>query len=125
MEARKIIIFIFLLLGSLPAFSQKHPVFYGGLEYYRDTGFEENAYVNLSIGTQLYRWKFLAPEVGFESYFGSPAVHEFNYIGEPNSIPESKLKTHFSSYLFSFSPKLKFGNEETALVIIPQYILEM
>ncbi|PTX42006.1 hypothetical protein C8P64_2420 [Christiangramia gaetbulicola] len=94
---------------------------YAGAEYYRDKGFETNSYVGLQFGSQLFQWGFLAPEVGFDAYFGSPAEMEFNYIGEANSIPEAKLKTQFSSYFFSITPKLKFGNEEAALVILPQY----
>ncbi len=121
MEIRKIVLGLLLLLTSLSSFSQKYPVLYGGVEYYRDTGFEENAYINLNVGSQLFQWKFLAPEVGFDSYYGSPGTREFNYVGEPNSIAESKLKIQFSSYFFSLAPKLKFGDEEAALVLIPQY----
>ncbi len=119
--AGRTIIFILAIFCSAVSIAQKHPVLYGGAEYYRDKGFESNSYVALQFGSQLFQWKFLAPEVGFDAYLGSPAEVEFNYIGEPNSIPEAKLKTQFSSYFFSISPKLKFGNEEAALVILPQY----
>lgn len=119
--AGRTLIFILALFCSAISLAQKHLVIYAGAEYYRDKGFENNSYVDLQFGSQLFQWKFLAPEVGFDAYLGSPAEMEFNYIGEPNSIPEAKLKTQFSSYFFSIAPKLKFGNEEAALVILPQY----
>lgn len=113
--------FLIFLLTSFSSVAQQHPVIYVGAEYYRDKGFETDSYIGLHVGSQIFQWKFIAPEVGFGTYLGTPAELEFNYIGEPNSIPEAKLKTQFSSYFFSISPKLKFGNEEAALVIIPQY----
>ncbi len=119
--AGRTVIFILTFICSTVSLAQKHPVVYAGAEYYHDKGFEANSYVALQFGSQLFKWKFLAPEVGFDAYLGSPAEVEFNYIGEPNSIPEAKLKTQFSSYFFSIAPKLKFGNEEAALVILPQY----
>lgn len=115
------VIFILVFVYCETSVAQKHPVFYAGADYYLDKGFENNAYINLQVGAQLFQWKFFAPEVGFDSYLGTPAEIDFNYIGESNSIPEARFKPQFSSYFFSISPKLKFGNEEAALVILPQY----
>ena len=115
------VILIFFLGLSFTCLAQKHPVIFGEFEYYRNTGFKDDAFYNVGLGAQIFQWKFLAPEIGFETYSGSPDEINLNYIGEPNSIPEAKLKSRFSSYLFTIAPKLKFGNEEASLVIIPQF----
>lgn len=119
MVGRAVVICL-LLLSSFPVFSQKYPVIYGGLDYFRNVGFEGNAYWNLHFGSQVYEWKFLAPEIGIDYYSGSPVEQNYNF-DDPQSIPEAKLKSRFSSFTFSLAPKLKFGDQEAALVIIPRY----
>ncbi|MCY2686009.1 hypothetical protein [Salinimicrobium sp. TH3] len=115
---------IFLLLFTLLNFkvqAQIKPILYGGIDYYRDKGFEENAYVNFNIGTQLFKWNFIAPEIGYEHYYG--LVNENNEMNpnDPNARAPSKLKTRYSTNSLSLAPKLIFGNKEAALVVIPQY----
>ena len=99
----------------------KPPVIFGGLDYFRDVDYQKNAYYNFNVGTQLLQYKFIAPEIGFSSYSGS--VREISKLHpvDPNARAPSKLKTSFSTTSFSLAPKFIFGNEEAALVIIPQY----
>lgn len=121
MATRKIIFLLFFTIVSLKGQAQIKPILFGGIDYYRDKGFEENAYVNLNIGTQLFKWHFIAPEIGYEHYYG--VVNENNEMNpnDPNARAPSKLKTGYSTNSLSLAPKLIFGNNEAALVLIPQY----
>lgn len=121
MATRKIIFLLFFTIVSLKGQAQIKPMLFGGIDYYRDKGFEENAYVNLNIGTQLFKWHFIAPEIGYEHYYG--VVNENNEMNpnDPNARAPSKLKTGYSTNSLSLAPKLIFGNNEAALVLIPQY----
>lgn len=121
MAMRKILFLALITMINFKGATQNRPILFGGIDYYRDTGFEENSYLDFNVRTQLFRWKFIAPEVGFEHYFG--LVNENNELNpnDPNARAPSKLKTRFSTSSLSLAPKLIFGNEEAALVIIPQY----
>lgn len=108
---------------TAPPFSLEDPIIYGGIDYYRNTSFTANSYFNLNIGTQLFRWKFIAPEIGYEYHFGS--VRDNNELNplEPNARAPSMLRTRFSAHTITFAPKIIIGNEEAAFVFIPQYNL--
>ncbi|MGA8853735.1 MAG: hypothetical protein WB492_06120 [Christiangramia sp.] len=115
------IVFILIIFSGFTSLAQKHPVLYGGFEYYRHTGFKDNAFYNLDFGSQLYQWKFLAPEVGVNFFAGIRPEREFIEGPDPNVVPYAIYNSSFTSFSISLAPKLKFGNEEAALVIIPQY----
>lgn len=112
------VIFMFFSFGAV---SQVKPILYGGVDYIRDTGFEGNAYGNINFGAQVLKWKFIAPEIGFEHYFGSPRTREELNPLDANARATSKLETRFTTTNLSVAPKLIFGNDEAALVIVPQY----
>lgn len=114
-------IFIVFSLLSSAGFCQIKPILYGGFDYFRDTGFENESYSNFNLGSQLFKWKFIAPEVGFEHYFGIAQQKELLNPANPNARPPEKLETRFSTNTFSLAPKLIFGNREASLVLIPQY----
>ena len=115
--------FIVLLISllSYSSFGQLKPVLYGGVDYYRNTGFLSNAHANVNVGAQLFRWYFLAPEVGFEYSFGTPNDREQLNPEDPNAKPPAKLESRFSSRTFTIAPKIIIGNKEAALVFLPQY----
>lgn len=117
----KYIFSVLLFMASFGSFAQLKPVLYGGIDYFRNKGYNSNAYINFNIGAQVFQWQFFAPEVGFEHYFGS--VNDINEMNpqDPQARPPSKLATRFSTNHFSLAPKMIFGNKEAALVIIPQY----
>lgn len=115
------IVSLFLIFSSLKVAAQQGPVLYGGVDYFRDKEFTQDGYLNFSVGSQLFRWYFLAPEVGFEHGFGVTDEQSKLNTNDPNYRAPVKLQSRFSSNSFSVSPKLKFGNEEAALVFIPQF----
>lgn len=121
MASGKIILLFFIGLLNFKGQAQIKSILFGGIDYYRDTGFQENAYVNFNIGAQVFKWHFIAPEVGFEHYYG--LVNDNNELNpnDPNARSPTKLNTRYNTNSFTIAPKLIFGKKEAALVIIPQY----
>ena len=121
MAKRILILLPFFTLLNFQTQAQVKPIIFGGIDYFRDTGFQDNAYVNFNVGAQVFRWHFLAPEIGFEHYYGLVDENVEINPNDPNARAPSKLDTRFSSNSFSIAPKLIFGDNEAALVVIPQY----
>lgn len=121
MKIHKIVVALLISLLSYSSFGQLKPILYGGVDYYRNTGFLSNAHANVNVGSQLFKWHFLAPEVGFEYNFGSPNDREQLNPEDPNARPPSKLESRFSSRTFTIAPKIIIGNKEAAIVFLPQY----
>ena len=112
-----------IILGLLgfTSFGQGSPLIYGGADYFRNTSYVANSYININLGSQLLRWKFIAPEIGYDFHFG--IVRDNNLLNpkEPNARAPSKVRTRFATHSFSIAPKIIIGNEEAAFVFIPQY----
>lgn len=115
------IVSLFLVFSTLRVAAQQGPVLYGGVDYFRDKEFAQDGYVTFSLGSQLFRWRFLAPEAGFKYSLGVIDEQSRLNPNDPNYRAPVKLQSRFSSSSFSVAPKLKFGNEEAALVFIPQF----
>ncbi len=115
----KLVICLFLICNS--AFGQKNQAIYAGIDIFRDKGFEGNTYGSFSLGSQLFRWKFIAPEVGYEHYFGT--LNDYNALNqnEPQARAPFKIRSSFTTNLFTVAPKLVFGSGDAYLVIVPQY----
>lgn len=116
-----ILLGFFLFFFSSEVKAQKHPVFYVGFDYYRDTGFSDNMYGNLNVGAQVYQWKFFAPEVGLDLYAGWIDDIEIKNPSDVNAQPLALYDQDFSAALFTFSPKLKFGKDDAFLTFSPKY----
>ena len=121
MKIHKFFITLLISLLSYSSFGQLKPLIYGGFDYYRNTKFLSNAHANINVGTQLFKWHFLAPEVGFEYSFGTPNDLEQLNPEDPNARPPAKLESRYSSRTFTAAPKIIIGNKEAALVFLPQY----
>lgn len=119
----KLICTVILSFGSLSCLGQMKPILYGGVDYFRNKDFTSNAYIDINAGVQLFHWHVLAPEIGYGYYFGLVRDQNEIHPEDPNARAPSKLKTRFSSHIFTFAPKIKIGDEEAALVFIPQYNL--
>ena len=121
MANRKISIVIILGFLGFTCFGQGNPVLYGGADYFRNTSFTANSYLNLNVGSQLFRWQFMAPEIGYEYHFGVVRDNNELHPDDPNARAPSKVSTRFATHTFSVAPKVIIGNEEAAFVFIPQY----
>ena len=112
---------IFLGFFGSTCFSQSKSFIYGGADFFRNTNFVTNSYFNLNVGSQLFRWEFIAPEIGYELHFGRVRDNNQLHPEEPNARAPFKLRTKFSTSMFSVAPKVIIGNQEAAFVFIPQY----
>lgn len=119
-NSKIVLTIIFGFLGQI-SFGQGNPLIYGGADYYRNTSYVSNAYFNFNIGSQLFRWEFIAPEIGYEYHFGIVKDNNELHPEEPNARAPSKLRSRFFTHTFSVAPKIIIGNEEAAFVFIPQY----
>ncbi|MBZ9728504.1 hypothetical protein LB467_02290 [Salegentibacter sp. JZCK2] len=112
--------FLFLCVSHLQA--QKHPVFYAGIEMYRHTDFENNGFAKFSVGSQIYQFKFFAPEIGFD--FGGSSFREKEIYDETvliDNLSEGLLRQRFTFSVLTLNPKLKFGNEDAFITFSPKY----
>ena len=118
----KRIIFIFAVLAcSYNSSAQFAPKLYGGGKAFYNKAYEGNTFGGFEIGAEIIRFKFLAPEIGISYFAGKPNEME---ILDLESLPRqgsAKYDGRFSSFNFAVAPKLIFGNEEAALVILPEY----
>lgn len=121
MGIRKVVFTVILGFTGFTCIAQDNPLIYGGADYFRNKSFVANSYLNFNAGSQLFRWQFIAPEIGYEYHFGIVRDNNQLHPEEPNAREPSKLSTRFSTHTFSVAPKILIGNEEAAFVFIPQY----
>lgn len=121
MSHKNIVFTIFFSAVSFFCTGQNSTSVFGGVDYFRNKDFKENAYFGFNFGSQLFQWNFIAPEIGYEYHSG--VMRDNNELNpeNPNARPPSKLSSRFISHTFSVAPKIVIGTEEAALVIIPQY----
>lgn len=115
------LLLFFLIGGFWQSSAQKNPVFYAGFEFYRDQEMKSNTFANLNIGSQLFHWKFFAPEIGFDYYLGS--LEDDDIYGKALERPFRKgiFESGFSASLFTFNPKLKIGKKDAYISFSPKY----
>jgi hypothetical protein len=121
MAARKILFHISVFMITSLCLAQQRPILTGGFDYFRDKSYDNNSYGNFNLGFQVYQWKFLAPEIGFNYYFGNLRDTERINPVEPEAKSLYKSDGRFGAPVFSIAPKLIFGNAEAALIFVPQY----
>jgi hypothetical protein len=115
---------LFSLAGFFQIQAQNNPVLYAGFDYYRHTDFEEDSFGDLTVGVQLWHWKFFAPEIGVESYYGRIQDRNIFWISEVDGIgPVAKafFNSSFTSTVLTLSPKLKIGKDEAFISFSPTY----
>lgn len=121
MEIRKIIFSEFLFAIFFNAKAQKHPVFYGGLDLYRQASFTNNYYGSLNIGAQIFHFKFLAPEIGYDNFWGGLPERVITNGNQNPGLPDALFRQSFSTSVLTLNPKLKFGKDDAFFVISPKY----
>ena len=118
------IIFLFLLISAANPFklrAQKNPVLYGGMELFRHTDFENNSFGNFSLGSQLYHWKFFAPEIGFSHYGGTFRERGISHKPGIYTITPGLFNMNFNANVITFTPKIKVGKDDAFLSFSPTY----
>ncbi|MCH4823997.1 hypothetical protein ML462_12530 [Gramella lutea] len=119
----RFLFFLWLIACSFQGQAQFEPKIYTGAKPVYDKGFESNLYGGFEVGIEVFRFKFIAPEVGINYYSGQP--NEFERLNFESSPPlaTARYDGRFNSLNFSVAPKFIFGNEEAALVLLPEYNL--
>ena len=115
---------LFLLLffaGAFQLVAQKNPVLYAGFEYYRHTGFEGNSFGSFSAGAQIYQWKFLAPEIGVDHYFGNMEERDIHRESTVGGMAPAIFKRRFTANVLTLSPKIKIGRKDAFITFSPKY----
>ncbi|MCP9201515.1 hypothetical protein MKO06_16515 [Gramella sp. GC03-9] len=117
----RLAIFMALLFCSFFSHAQFQPRLYAGGKMFYNKAYESNLYGAFEAGAEVFRFKFLAPEIGINYYAGTP--NEFEKLDFESSPPQgvARYDGRFHSFNFSIAPKLIFGNKEAALVILPEY----
>lgn len=121
MEIRKIIFAVFFVAISFNAIAQKHPVFYGGMDLYRQGSFENNYFGSLNVGAQIYQFNFFAPEIGYDAFYGGLPDMVITSGNENPGLPDAVFQQWFRTSVLTLNPKLKFGKDDAFLVISPKY----
>ena len=112
---------LLFVVAVFPLHGQKNPVLYGGLELFRHTGFESNSFGNFNVGSQLYHWKFIAPEVGLSHYRGTLREQDIFNEPRPYTIAPALLQKNFNANFFTVTPKIKIGKEDAFISFSPNY----
>lgn len=112
---------LFIIGGFFQLQGQKNPVLYVGFDYYRHTGFEGNSFGTLNAGVQIYEWKFLAPEVGIDHYFGNLEERDIHWESTVGGIAPGIFKRNFSATVLTLSPKIKIGKDDVFITVSPKY----
>lgn len=111
---------LFFIAGVFQVQGQKNPVLYGGKELFRHTGFEDNTFGNFTIGSQLYHWKFFAPEIGYSHYSGT--LEDRSIFKEPGAHDRGIFQRRFNTGVFTVTPKIKIGKEDAFISFSPTYL---
>lgn len=91
------------------------------MQGFYNKAYENNIYGSFEVGAEVLKYKFLAPEVGVKYYAGSPNDFECLDFDRNPPIGKAKFDSRFKAFIFSIGPKMIFGNEEAALVFLPEY----
>lgn len=118
----KPILFLLLFLTFNLAVSQVHPpetfISFGG---FFEEQFETNSYYNIAVGTELFAYKFIAPEIDFTLYFGGDENEDWELDDTGDIGFRSILNRSFVSGVWGFGPKLYLPDDGYRFVFIPKF----
>jgi len=115
-------VFLTLLFSFICSYSQVQPpeayISFGG---FFEEQLKPNAYFNFSLGTELFAYKFIAPEIDYTYYFGGDENEdsEVDNMGDINF--RSSLHRNFDSWVWGVGPKLFIQDDYNRFVFIPKY----
>lgn len=112
---------VLFILSSVSVQAQFNPQIYVGIQGMYDKGFENNTYGAFEFGAEILKYRFLSPEVGLKYYVGSPNELETLNFDQNPPVGTAKFDSRFKSFVISLGPKISFGNEEAALVLLPEF----
>ncbi len=99
--------------------AQFTPRVFGGADIYLSSEFNNRSYYNFQTGIEVFRIKFIAPEIAYEYFFG--ALNNANHIDEVTLIEDNYLRRKFNANTFSITPKLFYGKDGWRILVLPKY----
>ncbi len=112
---------IAFLIGCNSVSAQFEPVLYAGAKAFYNKGYESNVYGGFEAGAEVFRFKFIAPEIGINYFTGQPIEIEDLDLESLPPQGTAKYDGRFHSFNFSIAPKFIFGDDVAALVFLPEY----
>lgn len=113
---------IILLLFTNSAISQvEPPEAYISISGFYEEQLEPNSYYNFSIGSELFAYKFIAPEIDYTFYFGGDENEDWEMDNTGDIGFRSILNRNFDSWVWGLGPKLFLPNDDYRIVFIPKY----
>ncbi len=91
------------------------------MDLYRQASFEGNYFGSLNIGAQVYHFKFFAPEIGYDNFYGKVPDREIKFSNFSSGYHDALFWESFSTSVLTLNPKLEFGKEDAFLIISPKY----
>ncbi|TMU54910.1 hypothetical protein [Flagellimonas algicola] len=113
----------FLLFTSLSiSYSQMQPpeAFISFAAFYEDE-FEPSAYLNFSVGSELFALKYMAPEVDVTYYFGGRSDEDWAIDPSGDIGFRSFLNRFFDAWFWGVGPKFFIQDNYSRVVFIPKY----
>ncbi|MCL6266821.1 hypothetical protein [Flagellimonas myxillae] len=83
--------------------------------------FEPSAYLNISVGSELFALKHLAPEVDVTYYFGGQSYEDWAIDPSGDIGFRSFLNRFFDAWVWGVGPKFFIQDEYNRVVFIPKY----
>ncbi|SHG77231.1 hypothetical protein [Flagellimonas flava] len=113
--------FLFISFASYCFAQLQPPEAYISFSGFYEDEFEPSAYLNFSVGTELFALKHVAPEVDITYYFGGRSDEDWD-VGPSGEIDfRSFLDRFFDAWVWGAGPKLFIQDDYNRLVFIPKY----
>lgn len=118
----KPILFLPLLFFTSNSFSQiRSPEAFISFGGFFEEELDPNAYLGLSVGTELFALKFFAPEIDLTFYSGVRKDEDWTIDNQGEIDFRSYMRWDFDSWVWGFGPKFFIQDDYNRVVLIPKY----
>lgn len=111
---------LFISSSALCAQIQPPEAYLSFSGFYEDE-FEPSAFLNFSVGSELFAFKHLAPEVDLTYYFGGRSDEDWDADTMGNINFRSEMNRFFDAWVWGIGPKFFIQDEYNRVVLIPKY----
>ncbi|WP_430907306.1 hypothetical protein [Maribacter sp. 2-571] len=116
--------YVWVLFVSFPFLSgaqSNGPRVSASLGVFYENEFNSNYYLSIGAASELFAYKFIAPEIGVDYYIGGKRIEDvgFGEAGTPNY--KAVLDNDFYSIVYYVAPKLFYENDGLRFLLIPSY----
>ncbi len=111
-------VFVFIL-NSIVYSQVSPPEMYLGIGGFKGEGLEKGVYIKFTAGSELFSYKFIAPEIAISFYGGAHKEGYYNDLGFISS--QENLNTIYKGAIIGFGSKFYYQEEFSRWVFIPKY----